>query len=153
LLYRAASLERHQIEQRIAQEADELAGDLERDIDRHLGILKMLASSDALAIEDWPTFHAQARSSLQDRPYLVLTDSSGRQIVNTYVPYGQAPPRSGDPDQVRAVLRTKGPVVSDLFTSQVANAPVYAISIPIQRDGDVRYVMGLGLQPERLQEL
>src|SRR5690349_13481448 len=96
MLYRATVLERQQIEQRIVQEVGELVGDVERDLDRHLAILKTLASSVALATEDWPTFYSQARASLQGKPYLVLTDTTGRQIVNTYVAYGQAPQMSGD---------------------------------------------------------
>jgi PAS domain S-box-containing protein len=153
LLYRASTLERQQIEQRIVQEAGELAGDIERDIDRQLAVLKTLSSSVALAAEDWPTFHAQAKTSLQGKPYLVLIDSAGRQIINTYLPYGQAPPRTGDPEILQAVLRTKAPVVSDLFMSQVANVPIYSVAIPILHGEEVRYVMGLGLQPDTLQEL
>jgi PAS domain S-box-containing protein len=153
LLYRASVLEHQQIEQRIVQESGELVGDVERELDRHLGILKALASSSALAAENWPAFYAQARSSLQGKLYLVLTDSDGQQIVNTYVPYGEAPPRSGDPEILRAVLRSKGPIVSDLFISQVAKVPVYTVSMPILRGNDVRYVMGLGLPPDTLQPL
>ncbi|MBV8186269.1 MAG: PAS domain-containing protein [Alphaproteobacteria bacterium] len=153
LLYRASVLEHQQIEQRIVQETGELVGNVERELDRHLAILKALASSSALAAEDWPAFYAQARSSLQGKLYLVLTDSSGRQIVNTYVPYGEAPSRSGDPEILRAVLRSKGPIVSDLFVSQVAKVPVYSVSMPILHGDDVRYVIGLGLRPDTLQEL
>jgi PAS domain S-box-containing protein len=156
LLYRAATLERQQIEQRIVQELGALVGDIDRDIDRDLAVLNTLASSIALSAEDWPAFHAQAKASLQGKPYLVLLvllDDHGRQIVNTYMPYGQAPPTSGDPEILHAAQRTKSPVVSDLFISQVAKVPVYAVSLPILRDGEVRYVLGLGLQSDSLQEL
>src|SRR5262249_10226732 len=112
-----------------------------------------LASSLALAAEDWPTFHAQATSSLQGKMYMVLIDSAGRQILNTFVPYGQAPPQTADPDILKAVLRSKAPVVSDLFMSQVAKVPVYALAVPILRDGEVRYVMVLGLQPDTLESI
>jgi PAS domain S-box-containing protein len=153
LLYRATSLEREQIEQRIVQELGELVGDIDRDIDRQLAVLNTLASSLALAAEDWPTFHAQATGSLQGKMYMVLIDSAGRQILNTFVPYGQAPPQTADPEILKAVLRTKAPVVSDLFMSQVAKVPVYALAVPVLRDGEVRYVMALGLQPDTLESI
>ena len=153
LLYRSTTLERRQIEQRMVHEVGAIAGDIDRDIDRHFTILNTLASSRALAEEDWRAFHAEARASLQGKAYLVLVDAGGRQILNSYVPYGQAPPRTGAPEILQAVRRTNAPVVSDLFMSQVAKEPIYTVSMPILRGGEVRYVMGLGLQPGILTEV
>lgn len=48
------------------------------------------------------------------------------------------------------MLASKVPVVSDLFVSLVVKEPVYNISIPVLRDGSVRYVMSLGLLPKDL---
>ena len=62
-----------------------------------------------------------------------LIDATGRQLVNTYLPYGQQPPMTGDMETVRRILETKAPVVSNLFTSLAVKKPVFNVSIPICR--------------------
>src|SRR6266702_4876446 len=98
LLFRATSLEREQLDLRILQVLDDLIDNLDRDFDRRLTILRTLASSQAFAEEDWPVFYEQAQAGLQGRAYIVLLDSAGRQLVNTYVRYGEQPAMTGDPD-------------------------------------------------------
>jgi two-component sensor histidine kinase len=150
LLVRATAAERTQVETRMLQLAGALSDDIDRDIDRRLAMLRTLATSPALAAADWSAFYAQAKAATQDTGYIVLIDVEGRQIVNTYVPYGTAPAVTGDPATLRRIIETKQPVVSDLFVSLVVKKPVFNISIPILRKGRVRYVLSLGLLPEDL---
>lgn len=152
-LVRSASDEREQLEQRILQVLDGLIANIDRDLDRHLTILRTLATSPFLRNEDWPAFYEQAKVGLQGRAYLVLTDSNGRQLVNTYVPYGQQPALTGDPETVGRMSETKGPVISNLFTSLVVKKPVFNVSIPVLADGRLRFVMSLGLLPDDLTAL
>ncbi len=70
------------------------------------------------------------------RAYLVFVDSTGRQIVNTYVAYGEEPAFTGDPETVKRMVASKGPVVSDLFVSLVVKEPVYNVSIPVLREAE-----------------
>ena len=51
--------------------------------------------------------------------------------MNTYVPHGQEPPFTGDPETLRRMAETKKPVFSNLFTSLVVKKPVLNISIPV----------------------
>jgi len=153
LLYRSVALEKEQIEQRIGQVLQALVADLDRDMDRRIAILETLSTSPLLLAEDWPAFYAQARQGLGSRAYLVLITADGRQVVNTYVPYGEAPKMTGDPESLQRMKQDPRPVVSDLFTSLVVRQPVYNISIPVMRDKDLRYVMSLGLMPEDLRAL
>jgi PAS domain S-box-containing protein len=153
LLYRSVTLEREQIRQRISQVLEALTADVDRDMDRRVALLETLSTSPSLRAEDWPAFHKQAKDSLRGRAYIVLADRDGRQIINTFVPYGEEPGTTGDPATLRRMLETRQPAVSDLFTSLVMKRPVYAISIPVLRDNEVRYVMSLGLLPEDLHAL
>src|SRR5262249_53271012 len=73
-----------------------------------------------------------------------------RQIVNTYVPYGLAPPMTGDPESALRMIRSKQREVSDLFISLVTKGPVFNINMPIIRDGDVRYILSLGRHADEL---
>jgi PAS domain S-box-containing protein len=153
LLVQSATEQRAQTESRLLQVLDALANEIDRELDRDLTILKTLATSQALERANWPAFHERAKAGLQGRAYLVLVDSSGRQLVNTYVPYGQQPAMTGDPETLRRMIETKEPVVSNLFTSLVVKKPVFNVSIPVLQDGQVRYVMSLGLLPDDLLAL
>jgi PAS domain S-box-containing protein len=150
LLLQSASAQRAQLQNHVLQAVDALVSDLDRDLDRDITILHTLATSQALARADWPTFYDQARAGLQGRAYLVLTDSDGRQLVNTYVPYGQQPAMTGDPETIRRIVQAKEPIVSNYFVSLVVKKPVFNVSIPILQDGHVRYVMSLGRLPDDL---
>ena len=144
------SVQREQLENRVSQVLEAVVNDIDRDLDRDLTILHTLETSQALASADWPTFYNRAKAGLQGRAYLVLIDSNGRQLVNTYVPYGQQPAVTGDPETLRRILQTKEPVVSDFFVSLVVKKPVFNVSIPVLQDGQVRYVMSLGLLSDDL---
>jgi PAS domain S-box-containing protein len=54
---------------------------------------------------------------------------------------------------VRLIVETKAPEVSNFFVSLVVKKPVFNVSIPIIENGQVRYVISLGLVPEDLLEL
>lgn len=144
LLARSAALERAQLEARLIQVADDLAEDIDRDIARDFTLLQTLATSPAFAKEDWPAFFEHAKAALQGKAYVVLIDSSLRQLVNTYVPYGKQPEFTGDPVTARRMIATKQPDVSDLFVSLVTKTPVFNVNVPILRDGEVRYILHLG---------
>jgi hypothetical protein len=145
LLFQSGTEQRAQMEARVLQVLDALVNDIDRDLDRHITILHTLSTSQALASADWPTFYNQAKAGLQGRAYLVLVDATGRQLVNTYVPYGEQPAITGDLETVRRIVQTKSPVVSNLFMSLVVKKPVFNASIPILQGEQVRYVMSLGL--------
>jgi len=153
LLWRSVALERERIERRIQQVQEALVSDLDRDIDHQVTILQTLSISRALQAEDWRTFYDQAKTGLQGKGYLVVVDTDGRQLLNTYVPYGELPAVTGDPETLRRMRETGRPVVSDLFTSLVAKQPVYNISIPIMRSGELRFVMSIGLLPRDLRAI
>lgn len=153
LLYRSVTLESEQVRQRIGQTLEALVAGLDRDVDRRIGVLETLATSTRLAEEDWAGFHSQASEALRGRAYLVLVDAEGRQVVNTFVPHGEAPKLTGDPETLERMRRSPRPIVSDLFTSLVVKEPVYNVSIPVLRDNELRYVMSLGLMPEDLRAL
>jgi hypothetical protein len=153
LLYRSAHTERIQLEQRVLHAATSLAQDIDRDIDRGMALLEVLVTSPTIQQEDWPAFYNQAKAALKERGYIVLQDAKGRQIINTYVPFGEAPEFTGNPESVQQILTTKAPAVSDLFTSLAVKRPVYNISIPIQKGDDIHYILSLGLLPEILAQI
>ena len=114
--------QRERLESRVIQVLNQLIDNLDRDFQRQLAILETLATSPFVQQRDWRSFYDQAKAALDGRTYLILVDATGRQIVNTYVPYGTQPATTGDPDSVRRVVATKQPVFSRLFVSKVARS-------------------------------
>ncbi|MBM3600728.1 MAG: hypothetical protein FJX35_21210 [Alphaproteobacteria bacterium] len=144
LLVRSAHLERAQLDARLIQVAADLANDLDRELDRHMTVLRTLATLPSLANADWETFHSQAASAMQGSATIILIDRELRQLVNTAVPFGHAPPLTGDPETARRTIESKQPAVSDLFFGLATRTYVYNVAIPITRDGDVQYILLLG---------
>ena len=153
LLTRSAMLERAQLETRLIQVADDLAHDIDRDLDRHFTVLQTLAALPSLTSEDWPTFYAQAKAAVEGKAYVIVIDTSLRQLVNTLLPYGQAPSVTGDPNTARRILQSKQPAVSDLFFSLIDKKPVFNVNLPIVRDGAVRYILIFGQRADDLRQI
>jgi two-component sensor histidine kinase len=144
LLARSAALERDQLEGRLRQVANNLADTLDRDIEQQITILNTLAVLPSLENADWPMFYTAAKAAVGKGRYVILVEASSlRQVVNTYVPFGEAPPLTGDPGSVRRIVASNSPVISDLFVSLVTKRPVYNVSIPVSVSG-ATYALSLG---------
>ena len=148
LLNELAASDRAALEQRMVQMADALREDVDRDLERRITMLTVLATSPALAQGDYATFYRHAGSAIDPKIAIVsLVDASMQQLVNTFVPYGTPLPLTGDPESVRHIFATKRPWVTDYFIGRVSRRPVFNINTPVFVDGQVRYALLLGLDP------
>ena len=149
LLISAAEQERVQLEARLIQVAEGLAGDLDRELSNLITVLTTLATSPALQGNDLATFHAQAVAAARDWASLFLVDPhSLQQMLNTLVPWATELPKTGDVATVTRVRETQQPQVSDYFIGVVSKRPTVNVDIPVMSDGKLKYVMLLGLEPE-----
>ncbi|HWW68918.1 MAG TPA: EAL domain-containing protein [Duganella sp.] len=128
-----------------------------RAVDRDLSSSKMaalaLATSPSLAANALAAFHAEASSLLiPEFPgfSFVLSDTHAQQRVNTLVPFGTPLPRHALPEQVRRVVGTGKPVVSDLFISAMLHRPIVSVEVPVWRNRQVVFTLRVGILPERL---
>lgn len=140
-------------EDQMQDTARALAETVDRDIAIIGAALRALATSPSLAAGDLAAFHAQAKVVARDYEgiSIVLSDPDALQIVNTLFPYGAPLRRRSVPDAVRQVFRTGKPVIADLWTGPVTNRPQFGVEIPIFRDGQVIYDLGMNVPAERLQ--
>ncbi len=152
LLWHSVDVARAQTEARLMQLAAALARDIERDVERHILVLNTLTSSVSF-VDDWAAFHARARRALQGDGYIVVVDAELYQLVNTVVPYGSQPERTGDPVTAQRVLASKRPEVSDVFTSLVTGGPVINVDMPVLQDGEVAYILMYGRPIHHLDRL
>jgi len=150
LLVRSASLERSKLDNRMMQVASALADDIDREIEQDFILLRTLSTFPSYVDQDWPNFYAQAKAALQGRAYVIVLDDSFRQLVNTYVPYGEQPAKTGDPETALRIIRTKQPDVSDLFISRVTKTPVFNVDLPTLTNGEVTHILNLGHTAESL---
>jgi hypothetical protein len=123
--HRMASLEEREIERRALQVAQDLGGDIDRELDRATITLETLATSAALAGGDFAAFHEQASQALRrDKAGILLIDSTYQQLLNTRALFGKPLPRTSDPETAQRVFETKQPQVSDLFMGVVSQQPI-----------------------------
>lgn len=146
--------ERAGVEQASLDVARALMQTIDREMASAQGRLQALATSPNLdrGRGDIRAFYTQAADMLRDRPgnILLLADSNGRQVMNTYLPFGARLPLHGNPGQLRAVLRTGLPAVSDLYPSPSVGRMVTSVDVPVPRSGPVRYVLSLQYVGDRM---
>ncbi|WP_374562213.1 ATP-binding protein [Ideonella sp.] len=149
--------ERDTEQARACSTARTLANALEAELDGHVVALQALATSPLLTSPTSPAdllaFREQAERALPHLggETLVLTDPSGRQILNLLRPAGVALP------PLRAGVFPAGddpmkPMVSDLFTGTLTQHQQVAVNVPVMREGRLSYRLTLILGLQRLTE-
>ena len=128
-------------------------------VDRELVSLETalitLATSPNLTSRRLAAFDQQARDIVKDSRIenIILADTGGQQLINTRRPAGDLLPLVGDPELVRSVVKTRKPVISDLFIGQVLKKPLVSIAVPVKQFDEVIYVLIASIVPERFAEI
>jgi diguanylate cyclase (GGDEF)-like protein len=115
------------------------------------GAAQVLATSQRAQAGDIAAFYPQAQEVVGRKigANVVLSDASGRQLMNTLRKRGEPLPMHGNPAQLRAVFETGRPVVSDLYVGGVLGRPLMSVDVPVFRDGKVVYDLSIGDLPDR----
>ena len=153
-LNRMASLEQAEIERRVLQVAEDLAHDIDRELDRATAILDTLATSMVLRRGDLPAFHEQAKAALKHiNAAIVLIDRTYQQLTSTMAEFGGLLPKTADPETARRVFETKQRKVSDLFRGSVDARPVFNIEVPVIQGDTVLYVLIMSFRASHIADL
>ena len=127
---------------------------VERELVGARNVLQALAiSSDSLDRKDFAGFYRQARATLAGTAigdYIVLTDASGQELLNTSVPFGTVLPHTRNMERVRQVFATGRPYISGLLIGTVLRRPLISVDVPVMRDGKVLYDLNMVLLSDRL---
>jgi signal transduction histidine kinase len=117
--------------------------------------VQVFASSPLLESNDFAAFHREATkvAPMLHASAIVLADVTGQQLANTFLPFGEPLPLRGTLENLRKVFETGQPSVSDLFIGNVTNKPTILIEVPVLRDGQVKYTIGVGVSTDRLFDL
>jgi signal transduction histidine kinase/ActR/RegA family two-component response regulator len=146
--------QRTQIEQGLRHQVENLLTDVDRQISAIQAVLQVLAVSPSLQSGDFPAFDRQMRAALKIRgTSIVLHDTTGQQLLSTNRPFGEPLPRATNTEMHDRVVATGQPQISDLIIGAVLRRPILVMGVPVFRDGQVAYVLAMGLGPEILSSL
>jgi two-component sensor histidine kinase len=117
--------------------------------------LEVLANSRALRNDDLEGFRGNAEAFLRRYPTsaISLTESDGRQALNTGVPVAQPAPRRANLESTEAVFRTGQPAYSNMFMGAVAKRRIVTVSVPVIRDSKVVYEVSFNPPLEMFQNI
>lgn len=153
-LSRMAGLEQAETERRVMQAAQDIAADIDRELDRATVTLETLATSDALKRHDFRAFHAQAVLALKrTKAAIVLIDQSYQQIIDTLKEFGAELPPTADPETAKRVFASKQRQVSDLFRGSLSGRPVFNVEVPVLEGDTVPYVLIMSFQASHIADL
>ena len=102
----------------------------------------LLSQAPPLLADDLAVFHHNATLALarvEMNAALVVSDTRGQQVLNTLTRFGADLPPYGDQAQLRQVIATGKPVLSNLFIGGVSKKPVVTVAVPVVRQGEIVY--------------
>jgi len=153
-LNRMAGLEQADIERRVLQVAEELAHDIDRELDRATAILDTLGTSMLLRRGDLSAFHEQAKAALKHAgAAIVLVDRTYQQVTSTMAEFGAPLPKTADPETARRVFETKQRQVSGLFRGSMDGRAVFNVEVPVLAGDTVLYVLIMSFQANHIANL
>jgi two-component sensor histidine kinase len=153
-LSQMANLEEREIERRVLQVAQDLAGDVDRELESATVTLETLATSQALAGRDFARFHDQAgRAIRREQAGILVVDDTFQQLLNTRVAFGTELPKTSDTETAQRVFDTKQRQISGLFMGKVSRQPVINVEVPVFDGEDVRLVLIMALDATRFEKM
>ncbi|WP_160195492.1 HWE histidine kinase domain-containing protein [Microvirga sp. BSC39] len=149
--YRA---EQQAVDQRMQETARAMSLLLDREIDKSVLVMRVLAQSPTIASGDFEGFYRRMKDArLADPFWIALFEPDGRTVFNTRVPYGVRLPDSNRLDVLRQVRETREPHVSNLYTGSLSGERLITIDAPVIIDETVAYILTLAITPEAFQNI
>ena len=155
LIYSSYKRERAVVENAALDIARAFMQAIDRELSSAQGALQALGASPHLTTGDLAAFCLQAVEVANHHAghNLVLSNPSGRQLVNTLEPFGGPLPMHGNPRQIRLVVETGQPMVSDLYLAPVPQRFLTSVDVPVIRGGAVKYVLSMQFFSELLGKI
>jgi len=150
-------VERSALERGMRDTARALALALDRDVnDIKTGVETLAASRYLDGRADLAHFHEEAATvSKGFGAWAVLSDPSGRRLLDTSRPAGAGPlrPTAASLEMMRRVLASRTTLVSSVFTGAANQPPAVIFAAPVIRDGQVPYVLEFSFPPTEFTRL
>jgi signal transduction histidine kinase len=152
LVYHAYQEKKQNVEAQLLEYARNQIRVVDREIEIIQAALLALATSPALDGGEYGTFYHQAKLFLRNYPEadIILADATGQQLVNSYRSPGTPLPKRNAHAIVRRVFEQGEPDVSGLFKGAITGRFLISVDVPVIRDGQVRYDLGMTLPTDRI---
>ena len=139
---------------RLQETARALSLSLDREIDKSVLALQVLAQSPHIANGDFEAFYRQAKNvSLAEPSWIALFEPGGRALANTRISYGSPLPDSNRLNVLRQIQETRKPHLSDLDVGSVSGRSRITLDVPVILDGKVAYILSLAMGPDAFQTI
>jgi PAS domain S-box-containing protein len=152
LLYLLWSGRQEETRRDLEQTVATLAVALDREIAGSTRELRRLAEFPSLAPDRLEEFHRYARELVarnEGWDNISVVGRDGRVLLSASLAFGAELPPYVHP-HVAAVFRTGEPVLSDIYRSRRSGESAIAVSVPVLRDDEVRWVLTARLDPDVL---
>ncbi|MFD0465395.1 cache domain-containing protein [Microvirga aerilata] len=145
--------ERSRLEQAALEEARDVAQAVDDELGNLLSSAQILALTSAVRNGHLEEFHRLAQDMQQALSIIaVLRKPDGQQVASPLAPFGTSLPRNQLPTD-QAVLSSKQPQVTDLYTGAVSRVPLFSVTVPVIQAGDIVYLLNLSFPVERLRSI
>jgi signal transduction histidine kinase len=152
IVRRTLETNRTVLENRLADTARVDAAALDREFNGTIRVLQTLAQSPSLNAGDLKTFWSEAWRAAQTQPgwyaVVLLTPDSELQL-HSEVPFGEPLREAQDLERARQLDDTRKPVVGQLGPDRNGKLR-FPISVPVERQGQLMYVLTALMEPESL---
>jgi signal transduction histidine kinase/ActR/RegA family two-component response regulator len=150
-ILRTVDDQRAQIQRDVRDRVEGMRADVDRQISAIQAELQVLAISPSLQTGDFLAFDHEMRAALTIQgTSIVLHDTKAQQLLSTNRSFGEPLPRASNNPMLGRVVETGKPQISDLVMGSVLQRPIVTVGVPVFRDGEVAYVLAMGLGPEIL---
>lgn len=159
LLVRADWAQQDAIESEMEARVQTISDAVDHEIEQEIRLLETLAVSSDLDHWNLPAFYEEANRALARNGKwfgIWLADpKTGRQVLNTLVPLGEALPVSDDLESVFLVSETGRPQIFSHAATRgaVSGLPVIGVRVPVTRDDMVQWVLTAGLKTSLLADV
>lgn len=127
---------------------------INNELNMQVEIAEILANSPSLDTGDLAQFYTEAARISNTRPLwetVALVDPSGQQLANLFRPLGSELGKTSDRNNFDKVLETRKPVIGGVGpVGPLSGRRLLALRVPAIRDGEVKYVVTVGLAPDAI---
>jgi PAS domain S-box-containing protein len=144
---------RRQVESQLLETTRALSLVVDGEVRRYEAVLKALATSDSLARRDFAAFDAEARAQFGgDDVWILVSDRSGRQLVNTHLPADARLPSGPPLNRIAPELDRGATHVCNLAEGEL-EPRILCVDVPVVEDGRPALFLSVIFKPAVLQSI
>jgi len=138
------------------QNARTLAAAVDSQFENVIAALDAFASSPRVALGDFAGLRQTALQLMARRPTwlnVVVATPQGQQVMNARLGTAEMHDVQPAPDSVQDAWSRGRPAISDLARSEVLQREVFAVHVPVEVSGELRFVVTAVIAPESMSNL